>query len=25
MFVDDYSRETWLYLLKNHLEVFSVF
>ena len=24
-FVDDYSRTTWLYLMKNHLELFSYF
>ena len=25
MFVDDYSRTTWLYLMKNHLELFYHF
>ena len=24
-FIDDYSRITWLYLMKNHLELFSNF
>ena len=25
IFVDDYSRITWMYLMNNHFEVFSIF